>query len=192
MTERNPASHFYRYDGAGNVFFYRYIAVLTEEKTGKAGHLDIPAKAFLVLAEIGTLLLPIEYTQTASGNFSSGPCAWMCYSGSAFYLSLCVWLVIANRKHMNTKEKSAIGVVLFVELIVSILQAFHPTWLISGMGLTLMTLSFYLLLENPDILRAELTEQKMSMRYLKSQVNPHFLYNTLDTIRWIPYAFRHS
>ena len=31
--------------------------------------------------------------------------------------------------------------------------------------------------------RAELTEQKMSMLYLKSQVNPHFLYNTLDAIR---------
>lgn len=47
----------------------------------------------------------------------------------------------------------------------------------------MMTLSFYLTLENPDILKAELTEQKMSMLYLKSQVNPHFLYNTLDTIR---------
>lgn len=55
--------------------------------------------------------------------------------------------------------------------------------LISGMGITLMTLAFYLTLENPDALRAELTEQKMSMLYLKSQVNPHFLYNTLDTIR---------
>lgn len=51
------------------------------------------------------------------------------------------------------------------------------------MGITLMTLAFYLTLENPDILRSELTEQKMSMLYLKSQVNPHFLYNTLDTIR---------
>lgn len=51
------------------------------------------------------------------------------------------------------------------------------------MGTTLMTLSFYLTLENPDILRSELTEQKMSMLYLKNQVNPHFLYNTLDTIR---------
>lgn len=163
--------------------FYQYIAVLSGEKNGKAGHFDIPASAFLVLAELGTLLLPIEYSQSASGNFSSGPCAWMCYACSAFYLSLCVWLLIASRKQMNAKEKSAIGVALFVELTVSVLQAFHPTWLISGMGLTLMTLSFYLLLENPDILRAELTEQKMSMRYLKSQVNPHFLYNTLDTIR---------
>ena len=44
------------------------------------------------------------------------------------------------------------------------------------MGIVLMTLSFYLTLENPDILGAEFTEQKMSMLYLKSQVNPHFLY----------------
>lgn len=31
--------------------------------------------------------------------------------------------------------------------------------------------------------QAELVEQTLSMRYLKSQVNPHFLYNTLDMIR---------
>ena len=70
-----------------------------------------------------------------------------------------------------------------MELVVTSLQAIEHTWLISGMGITLITLAFYLILENPDILRAELTEQKMSMLYLKSQVNPHFLYNTLDTIR---------
>ena len=29
----------------------------------------------------------------------------------------------------------------------------------------------------------KLNEQKLSMLYLKSQVNPHFLYNTLDNIR---------
>lgn len=70
-----------------------------------------------------------------------------------------------------------------MEFTICALQGFHHTWLISGMGISLMTLSFYLTLENPDALRAELNEQKMSMLYLKSQVNPHFLYNTLDTIR---------
>lgn len=69
------------------------------------------------------------------------------------------------------------------EFTVCALQGMYHTWLISGMGITLMTLAFYLTLENPDIVRAELTEQKMSMLYLKSQVNPHFLYNTLDSIR---------
>lgn len=163
--------------------FYQYIAVLVEEETKKPRRLDLPAKVFLALTELGTLLLPIRYTVTPEGNFSSGPCAWMCYAGSTFYLSLCVWLLLKNWNSMSRKEKSAIAIALAVEFGVSILQAIHPIWLISGMGLTIMTLSFYLLLENPDILQAELTEQKMSMLYLKSQVNPHFLYNTLDTIR---------
>lgn len=163
--------------------YYQYIAVLIETETGKKRRLDVPALVFLVLTELGAFLLPLQYTVTPKGNYSSGPCAYMCYAGAAFYLSLCVGLLIVNRRKIARKEKSAIAVALSVELVVAILQAFNPTWLISGTGLTLMTLSFYFTLENPDILRAELTEQKMSMLYLKSQVNPHFLYNTLDSIR---------
>ena len=66
---------------------------------------------------------------------------------------------------------------------ISLLQAFNPTWLISSMGMTLIILAFYLVLENPDIYKAELVESRMSLLYLKSQINPHFLYNTLDSIR---------
>lgn len=105
------------------------------------------------------------------------------YGGVAIYLALCAGILIWNWKQIHVKKKFAIGVALWVEFLVCGLQGAYPTWLISGMGITLMTLSFYLTLENPDFLRAELTEQKMSMLYLKSQVNPHFLYNTLDTIR---------
>ncbi|CDD35982.1 putative uncharacterized protein [Roseburia sp. CAG:309] len=91
--------------------------------------------------------------------------------------------MLINWKQIYPKKKAAIGIALLVEFTICALQGFHHTWLISGMGISLMTLSFYLALENPDALRAELNEQKMSMLYLKSQVNPHFLYNTLDTIR---------
>lgn len=94
-----------------------------------------------------------------------------------------IWLLFCHWNQIDGKKKKAIGAALVIEVCVSLLQAVNPTWLISGMGMTLMTMAFYLTLENPDILRAELTEQKMSMFYLKSQVNPHFLYNTLDTIR---------
>ena len=31
--------------------------------------------------------------------------------------------------------------------------------------------------------KAEISERKMAMLYLKQQINPHFLYNTLDMIR---------
>ena len=163
--------------------FYQYIAALVEEETGKPRQLDLVAGIFLIAAEIGTMVMPIHYTVTPSGNYSDGLYASVCYIGVAFYLFLCAGLMLRNWKWLEHKKKFAIGAALIIEFTVCALQGLHHTWLISGMGITLMTLSFYLTLENPDILQAELTEQKMSMMYLKSQVNPHFLYNTLDTIR---------
>ena len=145
--------------------------------------MDKAAWVILVLSELGEWLLPIYYTQTKWGNYSDGVYTYVCYASVGFYLFLCSGMLFGNWKKINAKKKFAIGAALIVELMVCVLQGLHHTWLISGMGITLMTLTFYLTLENPDIIRAELTEQKMSMLYLKSQVNPHFLYNTLDTIR---------
>ena len=163
--------------------FYQYIAILVQEETGKQRQLDWPARIFLILAVLGNFLLPISYTVTPEGNYSSGPYMLVPYAAVAFYLLLCAGLLAVNWRKIDRKKKSAIGIALVIEFVACVLQGLHHTWLISGMGVTLMTLSFYLTLENPDVLRAELVEQKMSMLYLKSQVNPHFLYNTLDTIR---------
>lgn len=163
--------------------FYQYIAILVREETGRPRRLDWPAKAFLVLAELGNFLLPISYTVTAEGNYSAGAYMLIPYAAVAFYLLLCAGLLVGSWKAIPGKKRSAIGAALVIEFTVCVLQGLHHTWLISGMGITLMTLSFYLTLENPEALRAELVEQKLSMLYLKSQVNPHFLYNTLDTIR---------
>ena len=138
---------------------------------------------FLVLALLGAFLLPISYVETPQGSYSAGPYAVVSYAGVAFYLVLCAVLLFGNWRSLDRKKRFAIGAALVIEFTVCALQGLHHTWLISGMGLTLMTLAFYLTLENPDILRGELTEQKLSMLYLKSQVNPHFLYNTLDAIR---------
>ena len=154
--------------------FYQYIAILVEEESGKPWKLDLAARVYLAIAEAGVLVLP---------NYSDGIHADVCYVSVGVYLLLCAGLLLGNWKNLNRKKRFAIGAALVIELSVSVLQGLHPTWLISSMGITLMTLAFYLTLENPDILRSELTEQKMSMLYLKSQVNPHFLYNTLDTIR---------
>lgn len=163
--------------------FYRYIAILVEEETGKPRRFSLAARIYLVIAELGVLFLPIRYAITEKGNYSTGIHADVCYISMAVYLIFCVGMLIRYWKQIDRKKKGAIGAALFIEVCVSLLQAVNPTWLISGMGLTLMTMGFYLTLENPDIIRGELVEQKMSMLYLKSQVNPHFLYNTLDTIR---------
>lgn len=163
--------------------FYHYIATLVAEQADKPRVLDIPARVFLVLSLLADFLLPITYVETERGNYSFGPYVIAPYAAVLFYLFLCGMLLLINWKKVEQKKKAAIGVALMIEFVVCVLQAINPTWLISGMGISLMTLSFYLTLENPAALRTELIEQKMSMLYLKSQVNPHFLYNTLDTIR---------
>lgn len=163
--------------------FYQYIAILVEEETGKPRRLDRAARIYLVIAELGDMLLPIHYAVTPQGNYSDGIHVTFCYISVAFYFLLGTGLLLTNWKKIQQKKKMAIGIASLVELVVTTLQAINHTWLISGMGISLITMAFYLILENPDILRAELVEQKMSMLYLKSQVNPHFLYNTLDTIR---------
>ena len=48
---------------------------------------------------------------------------------------------------MEQKKKSVIGAALLIEFTVCVLQGLHHEWLISGMGITLMTLSFYLTLK---------------------------------------------
>ena len=164
--------------------FYQYIAILVEEEAGSPRRMDLAARIYLAVSELGVLVvLPVRYTQTPQGNYSSGIHASVCYASVGFYLLLCAGLLVCHWRSISHRKKFAIGAALLIEFSVCILQGFNPTWLISGMGITLMTLSFYLTLENPDILRGELVEQKMSMLYLKSQVNPHFLYNTLDAIR---------
>ena len=148
--------------------FYQYIAILVEEETGRPRRLDAPAKVFLAAAELCNFLLPISYTVTAEGNYSSGPYMLVPYCAVAFYLLLCAGLLMVNWRQIDTKRKRAIGSALLIEVTVCALQGLHHTWLISGMGITLMTLSFYLTLENPDILRAELTEQMQKLTCLEN------------------------
>ena len=163
--------------------FYEYISLLVEEETGMPRRYNLAARIYLGIAMLGVLLLPVHYAVTPQGNYSDGIHMQVCYVSVAMYLILCTVILLRNWGKIDPKKRRTISVALAIELLGAVLQGFNHTWLISGMGLTLMTISFYLTLENPDILRAELTEQKMGMLYLKSQVNPHFLYNTLDTIR---------
>ena len=163
--------------------FYQYMSNLIQEDAGQLTFLDHIARFFLIIFETGVLTLPIHYAVTPEGNYSDGIHANLCYIGVTFYITLCLLMLIRHHKKIRLIAGSTITVALLIEILVCIIQGLHPSWLISGMGITLVTMTFYLILENPDKLRAELIEQKMSMLYLKSQVNPHFLYNTLDSIR---------
>lgn len=163
--------------------FYQYIEKLIEEDSGIKLKTGNKALISLIIFEIAVLILPVHYAITALGNYSDGIHASVCYISVGVYLFMCCYNLFKYYSSIQNNKKFAIVLSLFIEVSISLLQAFNPTWLISSMGMTLIILAFYLVLENPDIYKAELVESRMSLLYLKSQINPHFLYNTLDSIR---------
>ncbi len=143
--------------------FYQYIAILVEEETGKARSLDLAARVFLVVAEIGVFVLGIEYIQTPNGNYSAENYCVVSYASVVFYLLLCAGLLLSNWKQIHPQKRFAIGIAMAIEFIVCVLQGFNPTWLISGMGMTLMTLE-----EEMDMIMAYL--ERICYRYPKLEV----------------------
>lgn len=84
--------------------FYQYIALSVREETARSRGLDTAAKIFLLLAELGNFLLPIDYTVTPEGNYSSGPYMLVPYAAVAFYLLLCAGLLAVRWKYVERKS----------------------------------------------------------------------------------------
>lgn len=85
--------------------FYQYIAILIEEETGKRWKMDMAAKVFLILAEIGICVLPVRYVETPAGNYSAGGYEIVSYASVAVYLILCGLLLISNWKQIYPKKR---------------------------------------------------------------------------------------
>ncbi len=131
---------------------YRYIAVLIEEDVSKNLHSFTAGSIVLVVSIIGTLFLPLIYIETPQGNYSYGPAVYTLYVSVAFYLIMVLVNLCKYWKQINPKKKIAVGIAMATEIFILLLQSAYPTALISGMGAMLIILSFYLTMENPDIL----------------------------------------
>ena len=70
--------------------FYLYISILVQEETGKRRRFDIPAGAFLFLAELGTAFLPVHYAVTSQGNYSDGIHVVTCYVAGLLSMPVCL------------------------------------------------------------------------------------------------------
>ena len=90
--------------------FFRYIAVLVEEDTKALQWARWFAMGFFIAVEIAVMLLPVQYTETAQGNYCSGLIAGVCYVSVSFYLVLCAVLLVKNWKTLGRKKKKVIGI----------------------------------------------------------------------------------
>lgn len=162
---------------------YRYIALLMEEDMEMHLNISIFSTVVMALALLCIAVLPVEYVETPRGNYSYGPPAFVLYISVAIYLLLVFILLCKYWKRINVKKKMVIGITMLVELFVLIYQAIFPLALISGMGIMLVNLSFYLLMENPDIVLVQQIEREKQKAEEANAAKSSFLSHMSHEIR---------
>lgn len=168
------------------IFFYlvyRYIIAIVEEEN-KSSIQPLPlSKVLFALALGGVVFLPIKYLTTENEAYSYGPAPYMTYASIAVFLVLIIYTLIKYWKIIHPKKKLVITIVMFIEVIVSLYQAFNPMALLSGMGIMLINLSFYLMIENPDILLVKQVEYERQKADAANKSKSVFLSHMSHEIR---------
>ena len=162
---------------------YLYIVLLVEDDTGKKIPSSTLGKIVLVIAMVLTVFLPITYRVTEDGNHLYGMLAYLLYIVLAVFLILIGSLLCRYWKQIHPKKRNAITLALVIQFIGLVVQAIFPLTLISGMGLMLVALSFYLTMENPDIALVQQVQKEKQKADEANAAKSIFLSNMSHEIR---------
>lgn len=162
---------------------YRYIILLVKEEVNQTQRLSGFSFGILGVTLIGAIFLPIEYQVTEGGNYATGPVAYMAYASIAVYLIGAIIVLSIYWKQVHPKKKIAITTALAIEIGISLYQAVSPLALLSGMGIMLIALSFYLTMENPDIVLVEQIREEKRKAEEANDAKSVFLSNMSHEIR---------
>ena len=138
---------------------YLYCVVLIH-KDGVSGDCISKRKLWLWaipvwIAWFGLLFLPIRYVETTQGNYSWGPAVFTVHGTVALYIVCIVLTMIRHWKEINSKKRFVVALAFLIQIVVLVYQTIFPASLVSGFGLTLINLAFFLTVESPDMLLME-------------------------------------
>lgn len=167
------------------IFFvvYKYMETVIEEEIGerfqKAKWVFFP----LLVSFLGVIFLPIYYMETPKGNYSYGPGPINIYISIAIYVVLIIRLLFKYGRLITPKKTRAILIAMLSESLIAGYQAFVPTALISCLGITLLNLCFYLMVENPDAILVERLRKETERADIANRAKTDFLANMSHEIR---------
>lgn len=137
--------------------FGRYIAATMEEEVSVLESSNFHKKVAyisllsMVLGEALIFCLPIRYVIAEGGNYSAGEYTLPVYILGPAYLVILFTMYFMNRKQIHKKKRFAVTLPLVTETCGFVMAALFPDTLLTGLAITLMALSLYLMLENPDL-----------------------------------------
>ncbi|MGN0614515.1 MAG: ATP-binding protein [Porcipelethomonas sp.] len=106
---------------------------------------------YLAVAEILLLVSPVTYEETPKGNYAAGSAMIIMVLSIGLFLVHMMVSMMVNWKVVHPKKRYTILLALAIEIVVTLLTLVDTSLLLAGMGLTLIAIAFYLVLENPDI-----------------------------------------
>lgn len=162
---------------------YRYIIAIVEEEKNEEIKRTFIGDVVFIAAFVGAFALPLYYKETKLGSYSYGPAAYMTYGSIAIFLVMVIVALAKHWKLIHSKQRLVITLALSIEVIVSLYQAFHPMALLSGMGIMLINLSFYMLMENPDIRLVKQIEIEKERAEAANKSKSNFLSHMSHEIR---------
>ncbi|MBE5886456.1 MAG: response regulator [Lachnospiraceae bacterium] len=167
------------------IFFvvYKYIETVIEDEIGERFQSAKWAYVPLFISFLGVLFLPIYYKETPQGNYSYGPGPINIYISIALYVILILRLLFKYGRLITRKKSNAILVAMISEAVIASYQAIVPTALISCLGITLLNLSFYLMVENPDAVLVELLRKETKRADDANRAKTDFLASMSHEIR---------
>lgn len=162
---------------------FQYVMLLINENSLEQQRLKMYWSIPLVLSLIGVIFFPLYYKETPKGNYSYGPAANMAYLSVGLYLVISIFFLVSKYKQINPKKKNVVLVALAIEAAVSIYQAIVPTSLISGMGITLINLAFFLTVESPDVHLIEQLKEEKERADKANEAKSNFIASVSHEIR---------
>ena len=162
--------------------FYLYSIVLIDDNRTKKRFLWLAVVPVWV-AWLGLVILPIQYMETAEGNYSDGPALWVAKGIMILYTILMLYALIRHWREIDQKKRFSVALAFGIQIGVMAFQSVFPTSLISSMGLTLINLAFFMTVESPDVLLVEKLRTEKARADEANSAKSQFLSNMSHEIR---------
>ena len=135
------------------------------------------------IAWLGLLVLPIQYVETDEGNYSWGPAVFALYAIIILYFILITVQLILHWREVEPKKRKVVVIAFLIEFATVLYQTRNSTSLISGFGLTMINLAFFLTVESPDVLILEQLRTEKERADEANKAKSAFLSNMSHEIR---------